>query len=251
MWKRIINILSLIVFIINIVGLICYQELDLTYIILICYTLGNFLLMVFIFLTWYKSLIDWNNLLIAGFIFKTLSLGLSIPLIIFNKGESSIMLRIILLICFIYESIIIIGIIVFYIVICIRRERSSVSPHTIVRSFSRRSLNAFTTTSQDDSNSNISSLNFTHKPNISFSLEKDIIKDVIDKDIPICSICLTNSVNIITKTPCNHLYHKNCLSDWLKINNSCPLCKKAILLQDYERLSLDEVEKEIDAANEA
>jgi hypothetical protein len=34
----------------------------------------------------------------------------------------------------------------------------------------------------------------------------------------------------IVKTPCGHYYHKDCLEKWLKLAQTCPLC----------RLNLDE-----------
>ena len=42
-----------------------------------------------------------------------------------------------------------------------------------------------------------------------------------------CTICLSNfqPKELITELPCNHLFHKNCLSQWFNHNNTCPLCK--------------------------
>lgn len=41
-----------------------------------------------------------------------------------------------------------------------------------------------------------------------------------------CSICLeTNNYKIIT-TNCNHIFHEECLSKWIKIIKTCPICRK-------------------------
>lgn len=41
-----------------------------------------------------------------------------------------------------------------------------------------------------------------------------------------CSICLEiNNYKIIT-TNCNHEFHEECLSKWIKISKTCPLCRK-------------------------
>ena len=41
-----------------------------------------------------------------------------------------------------------------------------------------------------------------------------------------CVICLENMINgdEIILTECFHMYHKNCIGDWLKISNICPIC---------------------------
>jgi len=41
-----------------------------------------------------------------------------------------------------------------------------------------------------------------------------------------CCICLDfpNVHKVIT--PCNHMFCNNCLYDWMKINNHCPVCMK-------------------------
>lgn len=41
-----------------------------------------------------------------------------------------------------------------------------------------------------------------------------------------CSICLESlqkTLRIVTK--CDHTFHKICLEDWMKENNTCPLCR--------------------------
>ena len=43
-----------------------------------------------------------------------------------------------------------------------------------------------------------------------------------------CPICLNSFKRIdIIKVfnKCEHIYHKNCLLDWLKRSNICPICK--------------------------
>ena len=50
-----------------------------------------------------------------------------------------------------------------------------------------------------------------------------------------CSICLEpfikgeNSV----KFQCNHKFHFKCGNDWLKKNNSCPICRTKVDIDNY------------------
>ena len=43
-----------------------------------------------------------------------------------------------------------------------------------------------------------------------------------------CTICLKifEINDILHKLPCEHKFHKNCIIEWLKKINSCPLCRK-------------------------
>ena len=55
------------------------------------------------------------------------------------------------------------------------------------------------------------------------------IEDVskLDQEKKNCVICLEDFKNhdkaIIL--PCIHLFHKNCIKNWLKKKNTCPICK--------------------------
>jgi len=39
-----------------------------------------------------------------------------------------------------------------------------------------------------------------------------------------CPICLS-STNSVVKLNCNHEFHKDCISEWFKVNPSCPICR--------------------------
>ena len=44
-----------------------------------------------------------------------------------------------------------------------------------------------------------------------------------------CSICLTAVVQEEKKTTaCKHTFHKDCLDEWTKAHNTCPLCRQSI-----------------------
>ena len=45
-----------------------------------------------------------------------------------------------------------------------------------------------------------------------------------------CSICLSKIYKQKIKLKCNHFYHKECIEKWFTKNNSCPVCRKEILL---------------------
>ncbi|KZV31644.1 hypothetical protein F511_00448 [Dorcoceras hygrometricum] len=50
---------------------------------------------------------------------------------------------------------------------------------------------------------------------------------LISGEDAVCCICLAKYVHNdeLTELPCSHLFHKDCVDKWLKINASCPLCK--------------------------
>lgn len=44
-----------------------------------------------------------------------------------------------------------------------------------------------------------------------------------------CPICLNNSSsNEYIKTPCGHVYHLFCLSEWMKESHDCPTCRREL-----------------------
>jgi E3 ubiquitin-protein ligase DOA10 len=57
----------------------------------------------------------------------------------------------------------------------------------------------------------------------------NINKDGADKTCPICFEDFQENEDVIP-LPCNekHIFHDNCITEWLKNNNACPLCKKPI-----------------------
>tara|TARA_B110001454_G_C12655569_1_gene407275 strand:+ start:772 stop:1047 length:276 start_codon:yes stop_codon:yes gene_type:complete len=41
----------------------------------------------------------------------------------------------------------------------------------------------------------------------------------------ICVICLDNIACNFSITKCNHKFHTNCLQEWYKYKNNCPICR--------------------------
>ena len=47
-------------------------------------------------------------------------------------------------------------------------------------------------------------------------------------DCQICFETFTDQDEAIMEMPCQHLYHKDCLMDWLTKKNTCPVCRKEV-----------------------
>ena len=61
----------------------------------------------------------------------------------------------------------------------------------------------------------------------SIKFDQSIIAET-DSNHNICSICIDeyhDTDNIII-LPCKHHYHEQCCKEWLKINKSCPICRR-------------------------
>ncbi|CAG9326065.1 unnamed protein product [Blepharisma stoltei] len=46
-------------------------------------------------------------------------------------------------------------------------------------------------------------------------------------DCPVCKDNFTKQSDLL-KLPCNHIFHKECVVNWLKRRNSCPVCRFVI-----------------------
>ena len=46
----------------------------------------------------------------------------------------------------------------------------------------------------------------------------------------VCTICLEDFMEAeeVVLCPCKHCYHQHCIKDWLRMKNSCPMCKLTI-----------------------
>jgi hypothetical protein len=55
----------------------------------------------------------------------------------------------------------------------------------------------------------------------------------------LCSICLLeyNQENEITVLPCDarHYFHSECITQWLDRHGDCPICKKVITAEDFNK----------------
>lgn len=60
--------------------------------------------------------------------------------------------------------------------------------------------------------------------------------DIILIQTNICNICLDN-INENIYMECGHSFHKECISEWLKKNKNCPICRKILKNVTNENLN--------------
>ena len=63
-----------------------------------------------------------------------------------------------------------------------------------------------------------------------FKVEKKHFTENEEKKLvpPSCAICTFEMKDKAVSLKCNHLFHKECLIEWLRINGICPVCRKEI-----------------------
>jgi hypothetical protein len=78
---------------------------------------------------------------------------------------------------------------------------------------------------------------FEDKDDNEFSKESKV--NVKEESVSICSICLESNKNdekVSEKLICGHFYHKDCISQWLENNTTCPLCRVIVLKPTFTTL---------------
>jgi hypothetical protein len=89
---------------------------------------------------------------------------------------------------------------------------------------------------EEENTCSIKKFNIIDQCKCKFNLTENIINSLIDIDKNIeenvsCSICLEAINNISKKTSCNHIYHKDCIYEWVNNNkNTCPLCRENLFI---------------------
>ncbi|CAM8915658.1 unnamed protein product [Rhodiola kirilowii] len=59
------------------------------------------------------------------------------------------------------------------------------------------------------------------------SLEKVQVSDVECETLS-CIICMNEDEVGISRMPCTHVFHTECVENWLRISSSCPICRYAL-----------------------
>jgi len=64
-------------------------------------------------------------------------------------------------------------------------------------------------------------------------------------DCPVCQEDF-NKDEQLNRLECNHLFHKQCLKEWLERHNTCPMCRHELQTDDpeYEEKKLDTKHKD-------
>ncbi len=51
---------------------------------------------------------------------------------------------------------------------------------------------------------------------------------------PRCTICCEDMTDKAVQMPCGHLFNKECIVNWLKQHNQCPVCRYELPTNDAE-----------------
>nr|GLL34524.1 probable E3 ubiquitin-protein ligase RHC2A [Ipomoea trifida] len=87
--------------------------------------------------------------------------------------------------------------------------------------------------SNDDRNSLTADTNLRHSQASEFSAQSSqqrikVDSSILEKDPAICCPICKDELFLdleLKVLPCKHKFHVNCISRWLKIKNSCPICR--------------------------
>jgi len=61
-------------------------------------------------------------------------------------------------------------------------------------------------------------------------LQQVAVDDQLKQEQGTCSVCQEefNLRETVKQLPCKHIFHDNCILPWLKVKDTCPLCRKTI-----------------------
>jgi hypothetical protein len=71
-----------------------------------------------------------------------------------------------------------------------------------------------------------------------FKMNEEYCKKKDEKlEYPTCSVCLVeiNKEEDTVLIPCGHLFHEGCITKWLDMNNTCPVCRYELPTDDSNR----------------
>jgi len=63
----------------------------------------------------------------------------------------------------------------------------------------------------------------------------------------VCSICLESSESVdgfVSTLGCQHLFHSHCLSRWLEVGRTCPVCRHELRGPNQEELDIENMDDE-------
>lgn len=68
-----------------------------------------------------------------------------------------------------------------------------------------------------------------------FVKEVDFQEEMQEAACPICLDGFSPAIPIV-QLVCTHIFHKACLGEWLKLNQSCPTCRRSIFQEEEDEL---------------
>lgn len=76
-----------------------------------------------------------------------------------------------------------------------------------------------------------------------------VFSEEMKKENVICAVCKDDisTEDRVTKLPCAHFYHGDCIVPWLSIRNTCPVCRYELPTDDpdYERKKMQETDTDL------
>ncbi|KAJ4886335.1 RING/U-box superfamily protein [Raphanus sativus] len=63
-----------------------------------------------------------------------------------------------------------------------------------------------------------------------------VVKLTLEEGDMVCAVCKDEMVleEEVKRLPCRHLYHGECITPWLGIRNTCPVCRFELPTDDLE-----------------
>lgn len=76
---------------------------------------------------------------------------------------------------------------------------------------------------EDSTNNTVSTQQSIYNPIVCIDVQPDSSGEIELTEQ--CSICLEEDTNDLVELTCKHIFHRACIQEWHKIQNSCPNCR--------------------------